>query len=129
MELPKIENLLIGNEEEAIQIFNELRSVGVKLAIDDFGVGYSSLNYLRKFPFHSLKIDKSFVFGIEEKSNYLMVKSIIQLAHDLGLVTVAEGIETEKQWNSLKDLHCDYFQGYYFHRPMNRDAFFSIFTD
>lgn len=129
IQLEVTENLLIRNEEEAIQIFNELRSIGVRLAIDDFGVGYSSLNYLRKFPFHSLKIDKSFVFGIEEKSNYLLVKSIIQLAHDLGLVTVAEGIETEKQWNSLKDLHCDFFQGYYFHRPMNRDAFLSISPD
>jgi EAL domain-containing protein (putative c-di-GMP-specific phosphodiesterase class I) len=102
--------------------FGALRSFadsGFPLALDDFGTGYSSLSYLKRLPVGTLKLDRAFVWGIEEDPRGVdMVASIIRLAENLGLTVVADGVETEKQALTLAELSCNYFQGYYFHRPM-----------
>jgi diguanylate cyclase (GGDEF)-like protein/PAS domain S-box-containing protein len=98
---------------------HELHKLGVKLSMDDFGTGYSSLSYLRKYSFDVLKIDRSFVSGITlKKSDCDLVKATIAMAHSLGLLVVAEGVEIREQLTLLEELGCDLVQGYYFSRPI-----------
>lgn len=117
------ETSVMQNPEASIQKFQQLSDIGVLIAVDDFGTGYSSLNYLRKLPLYILKIDKSFVDDIGSDDNdEVIIKSTIQLAHNLGLKVIAEGVETQEQFEFLKALKCDYVQGYYFSRPIKFDA-------
>jgi diguanylate cyclase len=97
-----------------------LKSLGVSIAIDDFGVGYSSLSYLERLPADILKIDKSFINGSEE--NMLIVRTVVDLAHALGMKVVAEGVESEGQASQLKDMGCDLAQGYLFSEPLPPQA-------
>jgi len=91
--------------------------------MDDFGTGYASLNYLRQLPVDVLKIDKSFVMDLlEDKNSHMIVKAVIDLAHALGLIVHAEGIETAEQRESLIQMGCDRLQGYWFSRPMDLDS-------
>jgi diguanylate cyclase (GGDEF)-like protein/PAS domain S-box-containing protein len=100
-----------------------LNKLGIKLSMDDFGTGYSSLSYLRRYPFEILKVDRSFIDGITtDKGDLDLVKVTISMAHSLGLTVVAEGVETKEQVNILKDLKCDYLQGYYFSKPVQAKA-------
>ncbi len=93
------------------------------ISIDDFGTGYSSLNYLRKLPAQELKIDKSFVMKMDEnKGDEKIVLSIIDLAHNMGLKSVAEGVQTEAVWERIRSMGCDVGQGYYFARPLPAKA-------
>ena len=97
----------------------ELHKLGIKLSMDDFGTGYSSLSYLRQYAFDVLKIDRSFINGITlEKEDCDLVKATIAMAHSLGLVVVAEGVEMREQLTLLDKLGCDYVQGYYFSKPI-----------
>ena len=101
---------------------NELRDNGIRIAIDDFGTGFSSLTYLLDLPLDTLKIDQSFVQGIETDNKKLgVVKAIVALAKSLQLSCIAEGIETEGQRACLQNLGCERFQGYLFSRPLPED--------
>ncbi len=120
LELELTESKLLGHADAAMRTLHGLRALGVCLSIDDFGTGYSSLNYLRRIPVHRLKIDGSFVRGItEEPSAREIVHLLIQLAHNLKLKCVAEGIETREQLALLRDMGCDEGQGFLLATPMS----------
>ena len=113
------ESALVEHAEAASAVLGDLRALGVHVALDDFGMGYSSLNYLRRFPVETLKIDRSFV-GARDGTleNAEIVRAIIGLAHNLGIGVVAEGVETETQRAMLAGFDCDAAQGYYFSPPL-----------
>jgi len=95
-----------------------LGRIGVQFSLDDFGTGYSSLSYLRELPINEVKIDRSFVESLlMDEEGYAMVRSILHMANSLNLSVVAEGIERDEQWQTLKALGCKAFQGYLFSRP------------
>jgi diguanylate cyclase (GGDEF)-like protein/PAS domain S-box-containing protein len=106
------------DEERAMSTLKELKALGVKISIDDFGMGYSSLSYLHKFPIDILKIDKSFIHNLEQTA---LVKTIISMAHNLNLNVIAEGVETEEQMNILEMLQCNEAQGFYYCKPLPMD--------
>ncbi|MEW6414944.1 MAG: EAL domain-containing protein [Pseudomonadota bacterium] len=113
------ESAVMDNPSDALTILSELDRMGVTIAIDDFGTGYSSLAYLKRLPVDKLKIDKSFVLDMEKNDNdAVIVRSIIDLAHNLGLKVIAEGVETQDTWDTLEILGCDASQGYLMGRPM-----------
>jgi len=116
------ESAVMANPSDGLTILTELDRMGVTLAIDDFGTGYSSLAYLKRLPVDELKIDKSFVTDMEENDNdAVIVRSTIDLAHNLGLKVTAEGVETQAAWDTLEILGCDCSQGYFMGRPMPAD--------
>ena len=94
--------------------------MGVRLSVDDFGTGYSSLTHLRELPIDEIKIDKSFVIGMRtSEADAAIVRTVIDLAHNLGKQVCAEGVEDQATWNLLQDLGCDLVQGYWIARPMS----------
>ena len=118
------ESAIIDDPTRAAAMLQRLADMGFRLSIDDFGTGYSSLGYLRRLPVHELKIDKSFVMGMASADgDAQIVRSTIDLAHNLGLTVVAEGVETDEVLQRLKALHCDDAQGYFISRPLPVDAF------
>ena len=124
------EGAMMENPLQAVDILSELRQMGVKLAVDDFGTGYSSMAYLKQLPIHELKIDKSFVLGLhEDKSDEAIVRSTIELAHNLNLRVVAEGVETETAWELLQQFDCDVAQGYYMSKPKSAEDIERQLTD
>ncbi len=113
------EGIAIDNLNETISKFEDLKHLGVRLSLDDFGTGYSSLSHLKRLPINELKIDKSFVFDIQDDpQDALLVKTIINIAHQFGLTVVAEGVETKEQLEFLQIQNCDIYQGYYHSRPL-----------
>jgi EAL domain-containing protein (putative c-di-GMP-specific phosphodiesterase class I) len=100
------------------QVLDDLRRMGVRLSIDDFGSGSTSLSYLGRLPLSELKIDKRFVIGLGDPVNHAIVRSTIELGHNLGMQVVAEGVETLDVWRELQVLGCDYLQGYAIARPI-----------
>jgi diguanylate cyclase (GGDEF)-like protein len=119
LELEITESTIMTDPEHAMAVLVRLAAFGVSLAIDDFGTGYSSLSYLKRLPVHQLKIDRSFVMDMDSgASDEAIVRSSVDLARNLGLYVVAEGVETERTWQHLAALGCDQAQGYYFARPM-----------
>lgn len=119
LELELTETTLMEHVEESLQRLHELRALGVSMAIDDFGTGYSSLSYLQKLPVSSVKIDLSFIRDMSEASSTVpVIQAIIDLAHGMGLKVVAEGVETETQFQTLCRLGCDNIQGYLLSRPV-----------
>ena len=112
------ETSLVEDVAASVQNFAELESIGVRLAIDDFGIGYSSLRYLRRFPVEVLKIDKSFVWGLgRNRDDEVIVETVIRMAHSMGIKVVAEGVEIQEQADFLLGLGCDFLQGYLYGRP------------
>jgi EAL domain-containing protein (putative c-di-GMP-specific phosphodiesterase class I) len=100
-------------------VLDQLRSLGLRIAVDDFGTGQSSLVYLKRFPLTTLKIDREFLRDVQrEASDAAIFRSIVQLGHSLGLYVIAEGIETEADRRLVEEQHCDGMQGYYFSRPL-----------
>ncbi len=112
------ESVLMDNPESALAKLRGMREMGARIGVDDFGTGYSSLSYLQRFPLDRLKIDRGFVGGMDDQGNMVIVRSVISLAHSLGLEVVAEGIETPRQEAMLKDLGCDFGQGFLYSRPV-----------
>jgi diguanylate cyclase (GGDEF)-like protein len=118
------ESAIMDDPERAQVTLDRLHRRGFKLSIDDFGTGYSSLAYLKRLPVDELKIDKSFVFGMEtDVDDAKIVRSTIDLAHNLSLTVVAEGVENDAVWKMLRQLSCDEGQGYHFAKPMAADQF------
>ncbi|MES9825887.1 MAG: EAL domain-containing protein [Candidatus Thiodiazotropha endolucinida] len=118
------EGVLMSGQQDIEHALSRLHNNGISLAMDDFGTGYSSLNYLRKYPFDVLKVDRSFVNDLTvDPADCELVNASILMAHGLGLEVVAEGVETEDQLSQLRDMQCEYAQGYLFSRPINVDAF------
>jgi diguanylate cyclase (GGDEF)-like protein/PAS domain S-box-containing protein len=116
------EGVIIRHADSAATRFSRLKSLGVQLYLDDFGKGYSSLNYLHRFPMDILKIDRSFVSRIDEaEGNLAIVRAIVTLAHQLGMAVVAEGIQTEGQQAKLRSLGCEYGQGFFLSEPVPAD--------
>lgn len=123
LKLEITESAVMDNADAAVEMLRQLKALGVQMAMDDFGTGYSSLSYLHRFPLDTLKIDRSFVGGMETKpENVEIVRTIISLAHNLGMKVVAEGIETAAQLQQLYEMGCEYGQGYYLARPMDAQA-------
>ncbi len=123
LKLEITESVLMENAGRATAILEQLKAKQIQVSIDDFGTGYSSLSYLHYLPIDTLKIDRSFVSNMEvQPKNATLVKSIVTLAHSLGLDVIAEGVETPKQMAILRSLGCEYGQGYLFSRPMDPEA-------
>lgn len=120
IEIEITESMLIENFQQTVTILRELKNNGVKISLDDFGTGYSSLSYLKDIPISTLKIDKSFVDSmLEDSSTEIITDSVIKMVKKLGLETIAEGVETEEQYEYLKKMDCDNIQGFLLGRPMS----------
>lgn len=119
LELEVTETLLMTAQDEATTLLTELKNTGIRIALDDFGTGYSSLAYLSRLPLNILKIDKSFVDGLPDRNDDVVItRLIIRMAAQLGITTLAEGVETQEQLNFLKEAGCHFIQGYLLARPL-----------
>jgi EAL domain-containing protein (putative c-di-GMP-specific phosphodiesterase class I) len=127
IELEITESMLLDEHGEVLEILNQLQGMGVAIAIDDFGTGYSSLSYLARYPINTLKIDRLFVSSIADNTHRAeLVGAIISIAHSLGQIVVAEGVDTAEQAMYLRERGCQIAQGYLYSRPMPRAAFSSL---
>ena len=119
LELEITESTMLSDPVRTKRVLDKLSAMGIALSIDDFGTGYSSLSYLSQLPVNEIKIDRSFVMNMADSDNdAVIVRSTIDLARNLGLQVVAEGVETEQAWDQLSELGCTLAQGYYLSRPV-----------
>ncbi len=121
LELEITESVLMQDTTLAVSILNKLSELGIKISIDDFGTGFSSLNYLKNLPLDYLKIDQTFVKDFSLQTNAAITKAVVTLAQSLNMKTIAEGVETEEQRKFLTELSCDEAQGYLFSKPLSKD--------
>ncbi|OJU11804.1 MAG: hypothetical protein BGN86_12240, partial [Caulobacterales bacterium 68-7] len=127
LELELTETAAMADAERTREVFRELRAMGVSLAIDDFGAGYSSLSYLKNLPFDKLKIDREFVTDVHERADSAAIcKALIELARGLRLQVLAEGVESQQELAALQALGCSIFQGYHISRPLEPDEFIAF---
>lgn len=123
------ESLIMENPEQAVEILGRLKKFGAALSLDDFGTGYSSLSYLHRFPFDTIKVDKSFVRDSAKKgSTPVILKSVVAMSRELGKKVVAEGVEASEDADYLRSIGCDYAQGFYFGEPMGEKEVKSLLT-
>lgn len=122
LDLEITESMLVGNPQHVIDTLDTLGRMGVTLTLDDFGTGYSSLSYLTRLPFHTIKIDRSFIQHIDEKPRRGIVQAIVAIAHTLGMRVIAEGVETPLQLSIVRDIGCEEIQGYYLSKPLEAHA-------
>jgi predicted signal transduction protein with EAL and GGDEF domain len=116
------ESMAMSDSAKTSHVLSQLKSLNIGISIDDFGTGYSSLDQLRRFPVDILKIDRSFVSGMDiDNESFEIVRLVAMLAHNLGMKVIAEGAETAQQVNNLKDIGCEFGQGYFFSKPMARE--------
>ena len=122
LELEITEGMVMHDPAGAVTLIEELKEMGVRIAVDDFGTGYSSLAYLKRFPIDSLKVDRSFLADVPaDVGNVAITQAIIAMARTLHLTVIAEGVETRAQFNFLRARGCDEVQGYYFSPPLAFD--------
>ena len=127
LEIELTESLFIQNPQAALEKMEGLKRLGVALSLDDFGTGFSSMSYLRDMPINTIKIDKSFINGLlQSEKNRSIVESIISLAHSLGMMVVAEGVEEKEQLTILTELNCDLIQGYLFSKPLDQQELMDL---
>ena len=122
LDLEITESMLVGNPQNVIETLDTLGQMGVTLTLDDFGTGYSSLSYLTRLPFHTIKIDRSFIQHIDDKPRRGIVQAIVAIAHSLGMRVIAEGVETPLQLSIVRDLGCEEIQGFYLSKPLEAQA-------
>src|SRR5260370_24665809 len=122
MWIGRSESAIMDDPSHAIETLDRLHALGIRLAVDDFGTGYSSLSYLRRLPVDELKIDRSFVMGLMTSQDDVIVRSTIDLAHNLGLTVVAEGVESEDVQVRLQAMGCDVVQGTFISAPRPASA-------
>ena len=123
------ESVLMSNPDRVEEMLTQIKSIGIRIAIDDFGTGYSSFSYLSRFPIDVLKIDRSFVASMLDNPKSLeIVRALISLAQSMRMDAVAEGVETEHQAERLRDMGCDYAQGYYYSRPVPMPDAIGLFS-
>jgi EAL domain-containing protein (putative c-di-GMP-specific phosphodiesterase class I) len=124
LRLEVTETAVMAKPALALSTLTRLHGLGIKLSIDDFGTGYSSMAYLKRLPIDELKVDRSFVMGMDgDPNDAALVRAAIDLGHNLGLTVVAEGVETAAHVSALRKLGCDIAQGYHYARPMPAVAF------
>ncbi len=124
LEIEITEGLLLRNQDEVRVILDNLHALGVRLSMDDFGTGYSSLSYLREYPFHTVKIDRSFIHDVsDDRNDRALVIAAVRMAQALGLQIIAEGVETDEQWSFLSAQDCDILQGFRFGMPVTESNF------
>ncbi|HMI40153.1 MAG TPA: EAL domain-containing protein [Sphingomicrobium sp.] len=117
LEIEVTESALLINPQQALRIFNDLKALGVRVSLDDFGTGFSSLSYFRMFPFDKVKIDQSFVADMSGRASREIIRSVIDLSRNLGIIVVAEGVEQQAQLKALREMGCTQVQGFLIGRP------------
>jgi len=123
------ESMLMSGQQRTQAMLRQIAATGVRFALDDFGTGYSCLAYLKTYPISALKVDRSFIIGVDtDDVSKAIVRAILNLAQALNLKTVIEGIETEAQAAALRGMNADYLQGYLFGRPMLPEALIEQFS-
>lgn len=129
LDLEITESLIMQRPEDAIKVLQHFRDLGAQVSIDDFGTGYSSLGYLKRLPIDTLKIDRSFIKDIPiDADDMAITQAVITLAHNMQVQVVAEGVETQAQWDFLKCYGCDQIQGYYYSKPLTADDFMTFLS-
>ena len=124
LELEITENCMVHDEQKFLHTLKDMKDIGLQLSIDDFGSGYSNMNYLKTMPVDYLKVDRSFIYGIEsDDKSRAIYRAIISIAENLNLKVISEGVETEEQYHFLRSINCDAIQGYFFSKPVPADEF------
>ncbi|MBI1989756.1 MAG: EAL domain-containing protein [Betaproteobacteria bacterium] len=129
LEIEITESTVMHDAKRAAHVLQQLKDMGIRVAIDDFGTGYSSLGYLKRFPIDSVKIDRSFILDIPlDNDDVAITRAVIAMAHSLRLKVVAEGVETEEQYQFLRNHDCDEMQGYFFSEPIDAAALVGLIS-